>query len=509
MQYLRMMSSDPTNPDSPPKELNVGAINPFALVEAVLGRRLDPTSPDTARVISDILQTEYAELFDMRYHSVLFAGLKLNSRDNRAERMGKHELRILTEEDMVTPDMSRIKKIGDLERVGLKDVLDIQVQDAHIRSGKVRLELFPHILGKTLSNSAVTEPMCETSIPFRQHKGEWVPPNCSWLDMSELYQQIQRMRLVTGELGMGVGMGMGMGMDSGVPGAEMRPGRQQMEQLRLSKCMSSDPVQGAVANSWLIAALFAVAWADPYRITRDNAFMFDTTDKSKKHTLTIRLFSKGGENDAPTSSVEVNLEIPTNNSSGLPIYSQPCSRIGTLWPSLYEKAFSKWLTKGSSDRPDITQTSASANGGDPVKAMAQINDGKPQYFFTSSRTGPDLIGLVRANSVNFKSIHPMVAFTHATGTAYNGCNIVANHAYSVLGWASAPGGKNYVVLRNPWGVTEPAGLTTYPGLLEAVDSEFWSPAKMLDPAGVFALDAHAFKEYFACLGMAKQEQHSR
>jgi hypothetical protein len=29
---------------------------------------------------------------------------------------------------------------------------------------------------------------------------------------------------------------------------------------------SNDPVQGAAGNSWLVAALSAVAWADPYAI---------------------------------------------------------------------------------------------------------------------------------------------------------------------------------------------------------------------------------------------------
>ncbi len=509
-----MTSSDPTTPDSPPKELNIGAINPFALVGAMIGRCIDKTCPDTARTISDVLQTEYAELFDMRYHSVLHAGLKLNSRDNRAERMDSKDIHILTEGDMATPDMSRIKKLGDLEHVGLKDVLEVQVQDAHIRSGKVRLVLHPHALGRTLSNSAVTESLCETSTPFRQNKRkeEWVPPNCEWQDMSELSQQIQRMRLVSGGLGMGMGMGMGMSMEAGMPGARTIPmhmSPQAAEQMNIQRPMFNDPVQGAVGNSWLVAALFAVAWADPYKISRDNSFMFDKPEtKSKKQTFNIKLYSKGGENDAPTSTVEVNFDITTNNSFGLPIYCQPNNRIGVLWPSLYEKAFAKWLTKGSEDHPDITQTSASANGGDPVKAMAQINDGKPHYFFTSSRSGAELVGLVRANSVNFRTIQPMVAFTHASGNVYKGCNIVGNHAYTVLGWALAKGGKSYMVLRNPWGVTEPAGMTTYPGLLDMVDADFWSPADMLDPQGVLALEADAFKEYFACLGMAKQTHHN-
>jgi Calpain family cysteine protease len=221
------------------------------------------------------------------------------------------------------------------------------------------------------------------------------------------------------------------------------------------------------------------------------------TQGEAKRVLAIKLHSKGGRNDSPTHTVEVDYDIVVNNSSNLPVYCRS-SDAGEIWPSLYEKAFAKWITRTSSDHPDITQTSS----GDPVKAMAQINDKTPHYYFTSSRSAGDLLGLVRANCMNFRTINPMTAWTHASDGMYKGSNIVANHAYTVLGWTSQ-GGKQYIMLRNPWGVTEPAGLTTYPGLLDIFDTTFWSPANMLNHGGVFALESSAFNRYFAGLGVTK------
>lgn len=96
----------------------------------------------------------------------------------------------------------------------------------------------------------------------------------------------------------------------------------------------------------------------------------------------------------------------------------------------------------------------------------------------------------------------MCAWTHATGPMYRGSNLVANHAYSICGYAVV-GDRQYIVLRNPFGVTEPAGLTSYPGLLTRMDPELWQPAELLDQGGLFALETHSFKECFQYMGCAK------
>ncbi|RFU28075.1 hypothetical protein B7463_g8262, partial [Scytalidium lignicola] len=441
----RVVSSDPT-----PKDMHIGAINPYALVEAILGKKLDFNSAEFTQVMSDVLQTDYDELFDMKYDSVLYAGLKLNSKENAAEPLSARDMHTLTGEDLETPDLSKIEKVSDLQDIGFKDIGATKVKQAWMQNGKLNLVLHQHAVGGTLSNSALTSTISELVTHFRHaNKKEWTPPNCSWRDMGDFFKNITEF---------------------------------------------NDPVQGAVGNSWLIAAIFAVSWADPYAIVHGHRA---SNKGDAKRVLAIKLHSKGGRNDSPTDTVEVNYDIVTNNSSNLPVYCRS-SDTGEIWPSLYEKVFAKWITRTSSDHPDITQIGT----GDPVKAMAQINDKTPHYYFTSSRSASDLLGLVRANCMNFRTINPMTAWTHASDRTYKGSNIVANHAYTVLGWASQ-GGKQYIILRNPWGVNESAGLTTYPGLLDTFDTTFWNPANMLDRGGVFALEPSAFSRYFAGLGVTK------
>ena len=160
MAAIRVASSD-----TAPKDMCIGAINPYALVEAILGKKIDRNSAESARIMSDVLQTDYDELFDMKYDSVLYAGLKLNSRDNMAEPLSARDMHNLTEVDMETPDLSRIEKVSDLHSIGLKDIGATRVKESWMQNGKLNLVLHPHALGRTLCNSAVT---CCLEGRFRQ-----------------------------------------------------------------------------------------------------------------------------------------------------------------------------------------------------------------------------------------------------------------------------------------------------------------------------------------------------
>jgi hypothetical protein len=337
-------------------------------------------------------------------------------------------------------------------------------------NGNLRLTLEPKSLGKTLSSSEMTTTLRELCTPFRiDKKAKWTPPNGTWTDTGHCYRQ--------------------------------------------GATMFSNPVQGATSNSWLIAALMSVAWSDPSVIKhctrRAHSPPASCSNDSHKHrdcSLSIKLHSKGGDNDAPTSTVTVNCELPINNSSSLLMYCRPSSMNyysshpsylttwgGEIWPALYEKAFAKWLTSShhdssanpsssssashreasagcfysahayppvsttptttistssssEEDHPDITQTAH----GDPVKAMAQLTDKNAQYFMTSSRHGSDLLGLVRTHCVNQRTIYPMVCWTRPSSDKFRGCTLVGNMAYSVLGWAAPQERKHYIILRHPW-----------------------------------------------------------
>ncbi|ELQ43343.1 hypothetical protein M0657_010065 [Pyricularia oryzae] len=506
-------------PDQAPKNVCIGAANPYAIVEAMLGRRIDKYNTQVTELMANVLQTDYDELFDMKHHSLLYAGLRLNEKERKAERFTQKDMKILDERDLVTPDLSRVQRIKDLERIGISDVDNIKVKVARLQNGKLRLVLHAHQLGRTVTNREVTRSLNELITPFRRHHGDsrggrWTPPNGSWRDMYDYFFQMFNRRLVEDVNQFRIGKEYNMNALGQVT-VNNKP--------FTAYNRFDDPQQGCSTNSWLIAALFSVYWSDPCSINRDTRLYGsdrhrrsgggcgrrssgsdedsgeDERDRSEgqRRVLSIKFHDKGGDNNNKTQIVDVNYEIPMNNSNNEPLYCR-ASDGADIWPSLYEKAFAKWITGTDSDQPDITQTHC----GDPIKAMAQINGREPLYYHCERHNAADLVGLVRHNCVNFKTINPMTAFTHATGDQFRGANIVANHAYSVLGYAIL-GGRQYMVLRNPWGVSEPQGLSSYPGLVSRVETDFWTPAALLDHGGLFALEAEAFKHCFDYIGVAK------
>ncbi|MBE7176517.1 MAG: hypothetical protein INR69_08950 [Mucilaginibacter polytrichastri] len=420
--------------DKAPENLSIGAINPYALTETLLGRKIDWKAPESAKIISEVLGTDYNQLFDMKFNSPLYTGLKLNGR-NAAEPARPVPLPVGdTGARVVTPELSpRVIKTGvkTARPAVLNPVLNQPVAKITPVKSVLNQSIFEYTFNINILNAL-----------------GWTPANCTWRDMGDFYKDVTEF---------------------------------------------SDPVQGAVGNCYFIAALAAVAWADPNVIVhRNRATGTGETDRVSG----IQFYSKAGGKDAATKLVEVRDHVIVNSSSNQYVYCRSNDN-AELWPALYEKAFAKWITGSASDMPDITQTAY----GDPAKATAQINGKTPYYFNTNTRSGDDLYQIVRAHSMSYKTIHPMTAWTYGSGN-YAGSNIVANHAYTILGWAYK-NGKSYVVLRNPWGQTEPSGLNTYQGMLSFFDKSFWRPVTMIGNDGVFALEASAFQQYFACIGVAK------
>src|SRR6188768_2586914 len=97
--------------DTAPKNLSIGAINPFALTEAISGRKIDWSKPESIKVMEIALETSYSELFDMKYNSPLFAGLKLNATTNMAEPLPVSEIKVRKNEDIKIPDLSKLKNL--------------------------------------------------------------------------------------------------------------------------------------------------------------------------------------------------------------------------------------------------------------------------------------------------------------------------------------------------------------------------------------------------------------
>lgn len=463
------------------RNLYIGAINPYALTECLMGRSIDWTTPESARIMSAVLGTEYNELFDMKHHSPLYAGLKISS-NNQSDLLKQSEMHLKKDKDLELPNLSVVEKISDMEKFGVKNILQTRVERAWVEMGKLNLVLEARELDRRMSNTEVNQRIFDLSLPFRKAENGYTPPNSAWIEMDKL----ESVRALPN-------LGRLLPERRGRMIPELRDGR-LFEAIRAMQ--HNDPVQGALANSYLIAAIGAVAWANPSAIVHCNPSMCEH-GKDRERTVSVRFHSKGGNHDASTATVEVSDKVLVDKATKRLLYSRS-SDFREMYSAIYEKAFAKWITRTRSDEPDMTQTAF----GNPVVAAAQITDCTPHYFDTNSRSGEDLYGIVREHSLNFRTMYPFVAWTHATGPDYCGANIVANHAYTVLGWTYA-GGKSYIIVRNPWGVTEPKGLNTYQGMISFFDEGFWHPISTVDSGGVFALEPKAFKNYFAGMGVAK------
>ena len=435
--------------DKEPK-LSIGAINPYALTETLLGRKVDWTQSESIKIMEDTLETDYSELFDMKYNSPIYAGLKLND-DRMPEPLDESEITIRQLSDIQTPDISRIKKLSELTQFGISDLSNVKIKSGLLNRGTLELKLDVPSMNYTLSNTVLSETLAALVLNYKdKDKKNWTPPNGIWVDKGDFFDDVVEY---------------------------------------------NDPIQGAVANCYFIAALNAIAWADPYRIIhRNRAIGTGETDRVNA----IQFYSKGGGKDAATKLVEVTDKTPANANNNNWIYCRSTDP-NEIYPALYEKAFAKWITNTTSDQPDITQTA----WGNCVKATAQLNDKTPYYYNTDSRTGDELYTIVTQNSSLGKTIHPMTAWTYGSGDkSYTGTNVVASHCYTILG-VTFRNNKKYIVLRNPWGVTEPAGLNTYQGLVSFFDGSFWRPINTIGNDGVFALEADSFKTLFAGMGVAK------
>ncbi len=362
------------------KPENVGVINPYALAEAKLKRKVawDRVS-DPRKLLEDTLGMSYTKLFDPKNDSPLYAGLKYRPETKKVERVE------------VPPF------VGDIVDVG-----------------------------------AVV----------------WIDPGDYFVEATEL----------------------------------------------------TDPLQGAVANCYFIAALCSVAWARTYviahrcRVANASGGFVDIVE-----------FHKTGKQE----KVEVTERLPLNSPGNTFIYARSGDP-GEIWPAIYEKAYAKWITNDSSDTPDILKTAF----GDPVGAEGQLTGLTPYYYWNAGLSADDIWNKVRQNCISRKTFNPMVAWTYSSGDTapdkvnYSDANLVANHCYSILGWQYA-NNQMYIVLRNPWGWKE-ATMNIDGGSWTVWDAPhyggpgLWRLINMATNDGIFALRADTFKKYFAGFGMVKE-----
>jgi hypothetical protein len=255
----------------------------------------------------------------------------------------------------------------------------------------------------------------------------------------------------------------------------------------------NDPIQGALGDCYFIAALSSVAWARPYAIINIVRPSGWGNEDNPIHQIN---FYKDGAGSA--QSVEVSEKVPVVKTTHSWVYAKSLDST-EIWPAVMEKAYAKWRTKNTTDYPGYPPIA----GGDPVMACAQLIRGRRTYKGNSKTSANDLWSFVRSNSLSYRTVNPMVAWTYNSqpaGTNYASAHVVASHAYSVLGWDYFNNEK-YIVLRNPWG-THHATLDTRTGTWSAYQISYWARIP-LNTNGVFSMKVATFKKYFAGIGVAK------
>jgi len=428
---------------------NVGVINPRALTEAIYGRRIDWNDVNANEIIENVLHMRYEELFDIKNESPLYAGMKLVA-DNKIEPVGPSAVKIV--ESNTTTDAS-----VELKDLGINTLDDLKIISSKVHGNHLHLVHEVPAKYRTLTNLKVTKQILDFAVP--NNKFHTDSPSASSPPWN------------------GPASGTWVWRDIG--------------DWARNGLTYSDPRQGSIANCYHIAAQAAVIWSTPSLIQARNV----------DGQVTIKFYTKGGGKDGGSNQdITISENILVDVASNQP-FGCRSNDPGELWPSLYEKAFAKWILHDTHDKPDISQTAY----GDCVKACAQITGKSPVYWYNNSQTASQLYQLVRQHSAGGKTIYPMVAWTYATAPAglnYSTSNIVGNHCYTVLGWYFATG-KQYIVLRNPWGFTEPAGPDTLQGVVTFLQGGVWVPISMIANDGVFAITDVSFKAYFQGIGVAK------
>jgi hypothetical protein len=205
---------------------------------------------------------------------------------------------------------------------------------------------------------------------------------------------------------------------------------------------AEDVQQGQIGDCYFPAAMAAIARHTPDAITnlvKDNGDGTYTVNFKEKDWATGRF---------KDVAVKVDGDLYARSYGGA-LYGHSANSSDPkkmeLWFPLVEKAYAQW--KGSYD--------TIGNGGH-VSDVFEAVTGADASYLGISYSGADRVWSQVVANVDAKK--PIGAGTYGEDreAQYTNTGVYANHAYSILGYEKA-GTERYVVLRNPWGESEPAG----------------------------------------------------
>jgi hypothetical protein len=242
---------------------------------------------------------------------------------------------------------------------------------------------------------------------------------------------------------------------------------------------ATDVNQGSMGDCYFVSAVASVANQHP-------ELLKDGMRENADGTVSFRFFQRFGDQFRPTW-VTVTRELPVHADGSLTFGS---SNENEAWFPLMEKAYARFKS-GSADLN--TGYQRIGNAGPPVEAQQELLGVKSTPWPISSRTPAQIFDALKNGLANGEILEassppkpdeskPSVfhSLLEALKSAIGG--IVPNHAYSVWG-TQEHDGKQYVLLRNPWGTNEPGSFGPF-----ALDG---------NNDGVFAMPVEDFVQRFA------------
>lgn len=270
------------------------------------------------------------------------------------------------------------------------------------------------------------------------------------------------------------------------------------DQLLVGGTSYLDPIQGNVADCYLISAMIALAWSKQDLLT--SRLNLTGYSPRRRQSFAWTFYDRQG---ALATRVNISARIPMKK--GLPRYARSAAP-SEYWPGLIEKAYVAKVRPSNpkNAEPRVADYQMIGRLTTPQAACKALAGGRARSKTWFSEQGKDVYAhLCKRIGASGVTTGPVMAWTHDTVGVrsydyWTKTGIWPNHAYAVLGKMPS----NHVVLRNPHGhpTERREGYS---------EKEEWLPAGNdpveLNKAGVFAISPELLNRYFGHLGWIDYE----
>jgi len=211
--------------------------------------------------------------------------------------------------------------------------------------------------------------------------------------------------------------------------------------LFLNGASASDVHQGMLANCYFPAAIGALVTARP-------GLMQELIKDNGDGTFTVTFSKRDALDRVRKVPVTVDSDLWVKPGKGTPLYGRGGTDLDQqtmeLWYPLLEKAYAQW--KGSYETV--------GSGGSSADVFEELTGEWSEYWPIDGRSTPDAVWKRITSAIDDE--RPLASGTHEEKgpVHYGNTGVFGDHAYSIVGYQQE-GDKRFVVLRNPWGDSEP------------------------------------------------------